>query len=642
LSKSVMIGVPVKNAARWLPTSLDIIERFTYPKEDLRVVFEYSKSSDDTLKILKKYLKRTRIQAEIYQEPYDPALRKLGIQMGAVIYNDFQTLLDEDYFMLFDCDICDAPRDLIERLMSIGEDIVAPYPWNEGYSHFYDTWIFRIGNKRFHPLAPPGIGMSTPIEVDSVGTCFLSTREAFRDTPILNPYPNLSYCNNARRRGYRVLAVPYVEVFHRDLAGMGIVHNPLPPKMGGYPASSWATALDPVIDLDGNIVTPYSFNFSDKVEIQRVEREVALRAIKQYFTTPFCKERGKSLRWMYNLSHFGAFWMTRDPQLLDLMYRNEMYPSYIEIELTNKCPYKCVHCERTHWGDDIELRNMTWDEFLLIMRSFPNLKQCSFTGIGDPWLNPIFLDAIKYVKERDVYFEQYDTFQHWSRDSIEKMVEWGVERLFVSLDAATKETYEKVRKGHSWDRMIRNVKLFDEIKKEHGSVYPEINFHFVIDALNIHEALDCVDFVKSLDIDNGFIQYSRLLHMYPEINDLYVDIPEDLCDKIRRKGRDEGIPIAWNADVNPNLPPMSKCAALFQPFFFANGDVIVCCAQHEGNRRKWEQSMRMGNIFEAKDFKKIWYGERYRRLRRELREGVCPEPCVGCPIYKQPSEVRMW
>jgi len=639
-----MIGVMIKNGARFLPHCFDLLESLSYPKDLTRVVVEYGKSSDNSLSLLKDFAKNGNMNVEIYNEPYDPLLVKYGDGFSKVIFDDWQKIISEDYFMLFDTDLASVPKDLIQQLIGVDEDIVAPFPWCEGYSHFYDSWVYRIGNRRFHPYAPPGIGMKVPIEVDAVGTCYLAKKEAFVGIPVTNPYPHITYCNNARRSGYRVLTCPNIEVFHIDIASKyNIISKPLPQNLGGYPLQGWVTALDPVIDIDTNIRQPYKFTFDSNPEIQAIERECAIRAIKQYFTTSYYKDRNKDLQWAYRQRHYGTFWMTRNSSLIDIMYRNEMYPSYIEIELSNKCPFKCVHCERLYWDNKVKLRDMSWDEFTLIMNSFPNLKWLAFTGIGDPWMNPIFLDAVKYVKDRNVYFELYDTFQHFTTKTAKQFVKWGVERLFVSLDAASKETYENSRVGHKWDRMIKNVKLLDKTKKKYGKVYPEINFHFVVDNNNIHEVLDCVDFVKSLNINNGFIQYSRLLHCFPEINNLYVDVPKDLCDKITKKAADEKVPITWNVDINTKTQlPMRECVCIWMPFFFSNGDVITCCAQHESNRRNWEHRMRMGNIFEAKDFKKIWYGKRYRQLRQQLRDNLTPEPCYDCPAYTEIGAKCKW
>jgi len=238
---TIMIGTMVKNSERWLPRYFRVVESLDYPKDKIRIVFIYGDSFDKTLELLKDFKKKTKYKVEVYKEQYDQSLQ-YGAQAAAIIYKDWQELLTEDYFLLLDSDVVEVPSNLLQELIKIDADIVAPYPWSEGHRHFYDSWIFRINNKRFHPTDPPGYGLKYPIKVDSVGTCFLAKKEVFKTTPILNPYPNLTFCNNARKRGYTVVACPFLEIFHIDLEKMGIYHNPLPPSFGGYPDKGFLTS----------------------------------------------------------------------------------------------------------------------------------------------------------------------------------------------------------------------------------------------------------------------------------------------------------------------------------------------------------------------------------------------------------------
>jgi len=271
--ETIMIGTMIKNTGKWLPEYFKVIKNFSYPKEKLRIVFIYGKSTDNTFEVLKEEKEKNDLNIEVYSEPRDEAIRLGGAQASAAIYKDFQNLFNEDYFMLFDSDIIGAPVDLIEQLMKVQADIVAPYPWSENHRHFYDTWIFRINNVRFSPFEPPV--RDYPIEVDSVGTCFLSKGLTFKSTNIENPYPNLTFCNNAKGKGYSVVALPYIEIFHVDLEKYGIFHNPLPPQSGGYPASGWITNEYPV--KEWKYKTPDEKIKEQKEEIDNLMTSLGIR-----------------------------------------------------------------------------------------------------------------------------------------------------------------------------------------------------------------------------------------------------------------------------------------------------------------------------------------------------------------------------
>lgn len=234
---TVMAGVMVKNSAKWLPMFFEQVEGLSYPSDKLRIVFEYGISNDGTLELLKEYKSKSKFKVEVYQEPQDDELKFGKAQCAAAIYKDFQKLIEEDYFLLLDSDLVKIPSNLIQELLKVDADVVAPYTYSENHRHFYDSWIFRISNIRFSPDNPPGKGLKYPIRVGSCGCCFLATKEVWTTTDIINPYPNMTFCYNAGRRGYLIAGVPYVECIHLDLEKMGIIHMPLEQKYGGYPSS---------------------------------------------------------------------------------------------------------------------------------------------------------------------------------------------------------------------------------------------------------------------------------------------------------------------------------------------------------------------------------------------------------------------
>jgi len=239
----VMIGTMVKNSAMFLPSYFNLLRSLTYPKNNIRIVFIYGNSSDRTLEIIKEEEAKGDLDICIYSEQNDQNLRVGGAQLAASAYNDFQNAMkeDEDYFLLLDSDIKGAPSNLIEELIAVNADIVAPYPWSEEHRHFYDNWIFRINNIRFSPTHPPGEGLKYPIIVDSVGTCFLAKSHVFKGVQIVNPYPNLQFCNKAREMNYMVIACPYLEIIHIDIEKLDppIIHNPLPQEYGFYPKNGF-------------------------------------------------------------------------------------------------------------------------------------------------------------------------------------------------------------------------------------------------------------------------------------------------------------------------------------------------------------------------------------------------------------------
>lgn len=221
---STLVGVPVKNAVIWLDRFLENLGRM---KGVSRAVFYYGPSQDPTLEQLKEWVKKAPFPVEIYQ---DPPMRALSSAQIAPVYKELQEVMregDETHFLSIDADIMKAPKTLIRSLKKQKKDIIAPYVWVEGQKPktFYDTDVFRYKGMRFHPFNPPTSKVS--FEVDSVGTCWLATREAFTETEITNPYPDRVFCNNARAKGFKVWADPRLNIYHLNAKPFGLHQIPL-------------------------------------------------------------------------------------------------------------------------------------------------------------------------------------------------------------------------------------------------------------------------------------------------------------------------------------------------------------------------------------------------------------------------------
>lgn len=367
-------------------------------------------------------------------------------------------------------------------------------------------------------------------------------------------------------------------------------------------------------------------------EINEVEIKIAQQALNSFMINKEFQSKG--LKWAYNLTYFSMLYVPATPELRDFMQRKRPYPEFIEIEPTTFCNLKCKMCEHTYWKEPN--KHMTYDKFLYILNQFPRLGWIGLTGIGEMFLNPDFMKMIEEVKKREIYLELFDNFCFLNKEKLTKLVEWGVDKIYISLDGATKETYEKNRIGSLWERVLSNLKTLDEIKKEKKTAFPYVWFHFIVNKDNIHEVIDYVDFVNSLNIDVKGIQYTKVLHDYPEIKDMYVEIPEELMYRAMERGQKLKIHTTFNVNTSHKKPPVKNCCTWSQPFIFVDGTVIPCCSLNEQNDRTWQRETSLGNVFKD-DMRDIWYGKKYDTMIKSIRQGKLCKSCERCVLYENPN-----
>lgn len=224
---TVMICIPTKGDSKYLPNFLQAIGKLTYPKDKIRVVIVYG---GEFPKIMDEFFHTNGFIYAIYEEPQFINLTRNSLYI-ADICNYFKKLYGgEDYILMTDSDLSYIQPNLIEELIIVDKDVVAPYIWQEfAMDEFFDTYVFRRdGNTTFNCHTIPFKDSKVPVEFESVGTIFLIKRNVFIEANWENPIPHLQFCKNVRRLGYKVWACPYVRVLHAD------VRNESHPSIIGY------------------------------------------------------------------------------------------------------------------------------------------------------------------------------------------------------------------------------------------------------------------------------------------------------------------------------------------------------------------------------------------------------------------------
>ena len=238
----IIICSLVKNGMKYLPAYRKQLEALVLPERLSWSLCILEGDSDDGTW---DYLERWASECDnvvIGREDVGEPVAGEGIDGRAVRWaragNACLELIDAvpqySHVLWMESDLC-FPLDLLERLLSLEVDIVAPMIWIGG--HFYDTWGFRDlqGNKWSHyPPYHPDYRSDSLMEVGSVGSCVLFRREVLdAGVRFRGPYQTgllVGVCNDARAKGFRVFADTSTSILH--------------------PVSLWADQMWTVTDIE--------------------------------------------------------------------------------------------------------------------------------------------------------------------------------------------------------------------------------------------------------------------------------------------------------------------------------------------------------------------------------------------------------
>jgi len=186
------------------------------------------------------------------------------------------------------------------------------------------------------------------------------------------------------------------------------------------------------------------------------------------------------------------------------------------MELVSYCNLKCKMCVRNYDSDGKKKRQALPLEIIdNVTQQFKSLNIPSVEyggGASECLLHPEIKTIIRKFKEAGAIDNIITTNGHkLSEDISTFLIDIGVERLHVSIDAATNETYKKVR-GADYSILEKNIFNFLRLRKERKSQLPFLRVSFVKQKDNIHEVnaffnkwkdvADYIDFQDFLDLSN--------------------------------------------------------------------------------------------------------------------------------------------
>jgi len=167
-------------------------------------------------------------------------------------------------------------------------------------------------------------------------------------------------------------------------------------------------------------------------------------------------------------------------------------PLYIAWQVTNECNLACLHCiEESGPGKAFhdELDDTQVFSFLeqIMERQVPYL---SFSG-GEPTLHPKFFEMVEFVCSRDAQLKIETNGHGMSLAKAERLQRLGVKAVQVSLDGASRETFNRMRVRGDFDLAIEGIRNL------HAAGVPiEINYSPTM--FNVHEIGQAVDLAYQL------------------------------------------------------------------------------------------------------------------------------------------------
>jgi radical SAM protein with 4Fe4S-binding SPASM domain len=317
-------------------------------------------------------------------------------------------------------------------------------------------------------------------------------------------------------------------------------------------------------------------------------------------------------------------------------------PRFVILEVTNRCNVTCSFCLRQEFR--LQKPNMAFGEIspetvrLVLEQVKDTVEFVGLNGFGEPLSHSNFVGIVREARLAAPKAEMGFHTNGIRLDAERLMpafIEHNVSNISVSLDAVDNESYRRLHNGRDrFSAITKNIADCVRLANLAGNG-PKFSVTYTIVPGNEEKLVDFVKLTSDLGVSTvGPIHVVNKLWC----KDRFV-APDGFKNKVKealnfaseeacRRGLkflppdlDTSRPGSMGVDHIPS----HACAwpVMYAPLISWNGDVVVCCWMPSSNTAS------LGNIYEM-PLKKIWNGERFRRLRRTLARGVLPSGCNDC------------
>jgi len=305
------------------------------------------------------------------------------------------------------------------------------------------------------------------------------------------------------------------------------------------------------------------------------------------------------------------------------------FPFILGIDPGNICNLKCPLCPTGLGESGVKRGFLTFDLFKNIFDQLKDsLLVINLFNWGEPLLNKDLLKIIRYVKSEKSSILVNTSTNLNVRDNLllDGLIKTCIDKIIVSCDGASQETYEKYRVGGNFDLVIENLRFLSAKNKEFGNK-TNITWNFLVFKHNEHE-----------------VELARKLALSMHVNFATGLMRTSLKDEILRPHK-EAIEHdkSWIPD-NPNYSAYDKINCTTKKVLNTcrkpwdsiainwNGLVFPCCAVYGENYQ----------FADAKNepIKNIWNNSKFVAARNEILNKKCVSTTI-CGLCRNNGFMHM-
>ena len=290
------------------------------------------------------------------------------------------------------------------------------------------------------------------------------------------------------------------------------------------------------------------------------------------------------------------------------------YPISISFEPTTSCNLRCPECPS---GLRAFTRNtgMLKKDFFTetIDQLCKDLVYLVFYFQGEPYLNPAFLDMVKYASGKGIYTATSTNAHYLTEANARRTVESGLDRLIISIDGTTQDVYQQYRVGGQLAKVLEGARNIVKWKQELKSHKPFVVFQFLVVKPNEHQIEEVKALAKEIGVDDVWLKTAQVYDYEHDPNRLIPTIEKYSRYKKNRAG-----------EYRFKNRLQNHCWRLWQGTVITwDGLLVPCCFDKDAQHK-------LGDL-KGKPFRDVWQSKEYSYFRSQVlgsRKNI--DICANC------------
>ena len=282
------------------------------------------------------------------------------------------------------------------------------------------------------------------------------------------------------------------------------------------------------------------------------------------------------------------------------------FPKFFEIETTRSCNARCSMCTVYKWENkNNKMGEGLFDKFVKEIKDYSNwVDRICLSRNGEPLLDKNLAEKIYRLKNCGIKYTTFSTNASLltEKKSIE-LINSGLDDIRFSIDGVTKETFEKIRIGLDYEKVLENCLRFIKLRDERG-IKPVVQIRMVLQSENKNEEEMFKEFWLKKISEQDIVSSKPMHHWGNQLNNY-----EGSFDELKKYSN------------SPCISPWSTMIIHF------DGKIPLCGCDYNNK-------IALGD-FNHKSMKEIWQSRGFYNIRKIHSTGKRNDIllCRGCNIW---------